>query len=930
MLSETVSFGTSFPSIGGVKIKPLALAISGLLLSTGHAVAEDADPPAMEEVVVTATGTLIRGVAPTGTNVIGMDPGQIKATGAISATEVLQALPQNDSFNDVQFATGASNNTTINRPSLRDIPGGNSGGSPTLVLFDGRRVVGMGVASTTADPDIVPPALIERVEVVADGGSALYGSDAVAGVINFITRKDFEGVQIEARHGSADSYESFDGSITGGINWDGGNAYISLSRSENDALNGDDLGWFKMYPQDQSSLGLSTPARALQCAPGNVSVGGSYYALPYDLNMGAAGTANDCDLVKGMDLYPEVERNSIMFGFNQEVSDGVELAVRGFHMARDISADSGSNFTTVNVSPGDPFYDDYVPDPGTNGQVHSVDVNYGNRIQEIDMETYGIYPTLTVGLANDWQMKLFGSYGVSETEGLTHSAQATAQSNAQAAGLFNPYEPNLSDPEALAAVQNFASYGFSEQELFDVNLIVDGDLFSLPGGEVKLAAGIAYSDQDYKVQKGETVIGAHDTGYSGLTIGGDVIIAPIDALPTVSLDRQVKSAFAELVVPIYGAENARPGIQELTLSLSGRYDDYSDFGDTTNPRFGITWKPVDWLAVRGSWGESFVAPSLANDASTSPSSATFVPGAFLSFLLPPQELIDNGTFPSYVPLSTDTVAVVQGSSPDIESQTATTTSIGFDIQPPAIENLSLSVTWWEVEFEGLIDIPGFTEQQSSWTTFASYKTVRPTQAQIDDLIASVDSTSFVTGNLAEGQVYSIIDVRINNTGDFKTDGLDIGASYFKTVDFGEIDFHLNATYILNREQSAAPGAPFDDLLESDYGKLKATASLGTTIDNFRAQASLRYSDGYDLATPVGVSNQDKVSSYTTLDMFFQYDFKGAGMLEDLSVTLGVNNIFDEEPPEYKVTDTLVLIRNGYANGGTLGRLIQVGFKKTFN
>ena len=223
------------PPASDFALKKLVAAMSCLLLFPTLASGdEEAESPALEEVVI--TGTLVRGTAPVGTNVIDMDPIQIAATGATSATELLQTLPQNASFNNLQISTGASFNVTINRPSLRDVPGGNSGGSPTLVLFDSRRIVGMGAASTTADPDIIPPALIERVEIVPDGGSALYGSDAVAGVINFITKKDFDGVEIEARYGNADNYDTFDGSITAGKSWKGGSAYIAYNHSENNVM----------------------------------------------------------------------------------------------------------------------------------------------------------------------------------------------------------------------------------------------------------------------------------------------------------------------------------------------------------------------------------------------------------------------------------------------------------------------------------------------------------------------------------------------------------------------------------------------------------------------------------------------------------------------------------------------------------------------
>jgi iron complex outermembrane receptor protein len=239
----------------------------------------DAEQPALEEIVV--TGTLLRGLAaPVGTESITMDAQQIQATGAMSGTQILQSIPQNNSFNNLQFATAAANVITINRPNLRDLPQ-TTGASSTLVLLNGHRVVGMGVSTTSPDVDIVPPALLQRVEIVPDGGSAIYGSDAVAGVINFITRKDFEGVEVEARYGDGDHYDATDASVTAGFNWDSGSAYAGYNYSYNSALSGGNLDWVRMYPVNRPDIPLlGQPVTNLGCSPGNVRVNGQSYACP--------------------------------------------------------------------------------------------------------------------------------------------------------------------------------------------------------------------------------------------------------------------------------------------------------------------------------------------------------------------------------------------------------------------------------------------------------------------------------------------------------------------------------------------------------------------------------------------------------------------------------------------------------------------------
>src|SRR5580700_9478594 len=165
--------------------------------------AEDADKsstqdePKLEEIVV--TGTLIRGVAPTGAELISVTPQDIQATGATSTDQLLSSIPQIGNFfnNPPQIASGNNGSLQINRPSIRPLPNPNSAtGALSLVLVDGHRIVGAGVSQSAPDPDVLPTSVIERVEIVPDGGSSIYGADAVGGVINFVTKRHFSGVDV--------------------------------------------------------------------------------------------------------------------------------------------------------------------------------------------------------------------------------------------------------------------------------------------------------------------------------------------------------------------------------------------------------------------------------------------------------------------------------------------------------------------------------------------------------------------------------------------------------------------------------------------------------------------------------------------------------------------------------------------------------------
>src|SRR5882757_3718757 len=165
------------------------------------------DPQAAEDIIV--TGTLLRGVAPVGTNVLGVTRQEILESGAASANDLLASIPQVGNFGTVPVGTGTFG-LPIVRPNIRNLAA--AGGSSTLVLLNGHRMVGAGVLQTSVDPSVLPPEVIDRLEIVPDGGSAIYGSDAIGGVINFITRSHFNGVAASARYGFADNYQTVDGS----------------------------------------------------------------------------------------------------------------------------------------------------------------------------------------------------------------------------------------------------------------------------------------------------------------------------------------------------------------------------------------------------------------------------------------------------------------------------------------------------------------------------------------------------------------------------------------------------------------------------------------------------------------------------------------------------------------------------------------------
>jgi iron complex outermembrane recepter protein len=946
---------------------------ASLLALSVPAYAQDAPAEEGDESDIVVTGTLVRGIAPAGTNVITANAKAIEETGVSSVAQLLQTIPQVGTFNDLQTTAGGSSFVTTNRPNLRNLPGfTTAGSSPTLVLVDGHRVVGAGISVTDPDADIVPPGMIERVEIVPDGGSAIYGSDAVAGVINFITKKKFDGVDVDASYGFADGYHSFDANATIGKTWDRGSVFISYNYAEHSELNGRDRDWV-FYPLatiNGAPGGGSVVATNLRCSPGNVSVG--FVGDPTTaINLAGAGfygltangvrqaTLNQCDPSDDISIYPKERRHSLMAGANFEFSDAVELDLRGFYTNRKTETNGGPFDGSVNFGPAflaqfgfiqSPLFapnsavtgtcpTDVDPGPGVlifnlpcnTFEAQQVFFKFGPQGSVRDrneLSTWGVTPTLTAKLGDNWRAKLLGSYGESTVRLDQFNIDATAINNAATAGLFNPYNPSASNTAALAVLSNLQNFNRVKQSRFNTRLVIDGDLLQLPGGAIKAAFGAEYDETKFNTQfsLGSIVPGTENSGSPAVAVNGTTIVAAYGPARVRRLGRNVKSVFGEIVVPIFGADNATAGLRELTLSLAGRFDDYSDFGGTFNPKIGVTWKPTDWVRLRGAWGKSFVAPSLADFETAAPLTVNFVN---IPFLLPSAALVGttiNGVV--VPPVNNRSQIVLQGNQAGIVSEKATTWSLGADIDVPGIDGLRLSGTYYNIDFKNIFGLPPFTTS-TFYQNFVGTKeiTFLPTQAQVDALIAKADR---VNGTSCAANCYVIVEARKTNLSQVKLSGIDLSLNYIAQTGFGSLDFNFSGNIDLTRDQQSSAGLPFVDQINNNASNFRFRTALGAQIQQLRAQVTWNHRAGYNLVPSVGVgTTQSSVASFNTVDLYFKYEFADEGVLGGLALSLKIDNVFDQDPPRYLLQNDLSRRENGYTNGRTIGRYVQFGIAKKF-
>lgn len=851
------------------------------------------------EIVV--TGTLLRNVVPAGAQAVTLTEQAIKSTGATSTDQVLASIPQISSFGNLQTANAGGTQLTVNRINLRNLPQGVGGGSPTLVLLDGHRMVGAGVKQSYPDPDVIPPALIQRVEVLTDGGSASYGSDAVGGVVNFITKRSFDGVEAALRQGFADSYQSTDINLTVGKAWDKGDVFVGYNFARHDPLFGHDRDYIKNIdyttglPQDRS------------CSPANVIQGGALYAVTNGNSL-TPGTANLCDQSKNKSYYPEETRQSVMGGFHQSLSDSLEFQLKGYYSNRRDVADNGPLQATAAVTSTNP---NYISTGGGSTASQSVLFDFGpaggREVIDTHLWSFGITPSLTWKIGHDWQATALYNYGQSKTTANDPQVNNTLLNADVAAGTINPYNVGASRGDALSQVLNWTNFGIGKDILNNAKLTFDGPLFTLPGGEVRLAVGGEYIREAYK---GTTVTNTLQ----------NVAIAPLN-----SASRNVKSVFGELNVPLVSPSNDIPLIDSLIVAGSIRYDRYSDFGSNVAPNVGVTWKPIDWISLRGRWNKSFQAPSVVQlSQAASPST-----GVFPAFIVSAVPLLKNPA----VPFNGGPIVAVQGTVSPLQPQKAKDYNLGFDISPPVIEGLNLHFTYFNIVYSGQISAPPLGSGPFySVSSFAPLYIMTPTIAQVQSFLTAAGATpsdianAIANVNAQGGNAYVVADIRARNLGISKVNGFDFGFDYHRNVSFGSIDASYSGSFT-NRAVSAADGVNFlPNQAGVDGTRFNSIGRIGANVgENWQGVFTWNHLAGFKLSVPAQLNQMD-VGSFDTFDLFVQYDIKREG-LAPINLSLSINNIFDTSPPLYR--GVAAATAGGYWNGSTIGRLFQLGASVTF-
>jgi iron complex outermembrane recepter protein len=835
--------------------------------SCGLAQAQEAAAPPtaadLDEIVV--TGSRIRGTVPVGSTVTTVSRQDVELAAPVSTAALLQRLPQ-------VFNLGVSENSRGQSGGSGNITYGSSinlrglGPYSTLTLVDGHRAVPQGTTGFAVDPSIIPTVALGRVEVIADGASALYGSDAVAGVVNLVLRRDFEGVEASIRGGAGDQYEERQGSLIGGFGWSGGHLMAAYEYSFHDSLSGLDRDFFR---GDLTARG-GRDFRVVQCNPGNIVVGGVSHAIPAGgVTTATRGqlvpnTTNRCDNAQFQDLLPEQERQSFVTTFDHEFNDRFKIFADAFWSRREFVNHVGAQAAALTVRNVNPYF---VAPPGSTATSVTVNYSFGDQLPTNDTHGFSEAYQGTLGtdinVFGDWNLEVSYSYG-RDTErstsqyGINNAALAAALARTDPATALNPFGTAPNNPAALQDLANqlFIAPGDTHFQGWEAKL--DGPIVNLPGGPLRAAIGYE---------------GQHLTSVSGLISG--TWAAPVRAIPP-EVRRTVNSAYAEVFVPFFGDENARPGLHELVVDLAVRSDHYSDLddGSTINPKYGIDWAPIESLKFRATYGESFRAPTFSQIYGNS--SSLFVQNY--------SDPTRGGAITQGVTLSGGNLA--------LEPETARTYTFGVDVAPS--ENFHVNLTYFHIDYEKQI------------TSYLSDLTILNRESQFDGtgiivrnpdpaFIAALVATKPVRGVLPN-PVTLFVDGRTNNLGTSIAAGYDLAANYgFDAGAAGSFDLGLTSTWFDTYEVAITPSADRVDQLNTIYNPLrfKARASGTWTKGGFLGGLFVNYLNAYDnnLATPV-----EDVDAKTTVDLNLSYTFQGSGFTQGLRVGIDALNVFDQDPP----------------------------------
>jgi iron complex outermembrane receptor protein len=922
---------------------------------------------------VTVTGYIVPRIGEGPEPVTTLDQDFIAKQGDQTVADVLLRLPQNFAGFTPSLNAGES---TAEGGSAVNLYG--LGANATLVLIDGRRQATYPYAQfgteSFVDLNSIPEAAVDRIEILKDGASAIYGSDAIAGVVNIILKDEYNGSDLKFYYGSSGygDYNVYHISAVSGFSEKLGETskvsvlatfdfydqspIESANRSYSSELGHSQFGSYYDQWEDDSTAGYFGDAagNTYTVIPG--TTGPKITKNDFIIN----GDANSLLTVKGLQLVPREERYGTYIKVKYEPTSWLRLYEEfSYQRNEEVNADYASQPTQADPvvipanNPYNPFKIPLFPLGQTLWEV-------GTQTQDAVIKTYRTVTGATLFLPKNWTIDF--SFLYAESDGTAYSSNEVSVSklNQALAGTLPGYVGQFYDPfadqlavnnpnGALANGIRITQYQDVRSSLLTWAVRGGGELIDLPGGPITLGLGLEYRSDDY-VSRVDPYTASFDVVGLGAAINGVG-------------KRYVESAYYELSIPILGQQWSWPGARSLQFVVSERYDNYSDFGSTEKPKFALLFKPFDDLTFRASYSEGYRAPSLTELYS----------GTSFAF--------DNLVDPKNPSLGEQTYEVRTAGNPHLKAET----SYGY--------------------YAGAVWSPGASDPQRSWWGWANgfsayveyFQIQRGNQVSLLDAQQLLNQENDFPGLVVREPNGTIkyIDDPFVNLGETLVDGISFGASYStKAYSWGKIEMETDWTYLYNYAVqnintnsaivsgfgpiSLQPSAVLPEQGSFTLPEIKSTSSIFYSktlfgIDRFRTGLTLNYTgpehdvlDNYygvlggAQVQPNGLVHE--IGSFTTLDWQISYEFgkpveitpetppPGYGKdgkqlageaamapkpegahnswvrywLAGSKITFGINNVFDTPPP---FADTFV----GYdpQTGNPIGRFFYFELEKKF-
>jgi len=824
----------------------IALCLGALVLSPCPVAAADSDEPSHKNSAallleqVTVTGTRL-GTAATGQDVHVYDTPRIEESGQSTVTDFLDTLPE-VSLNSVESSALA---TTVR---LRGAISGSA-----LVLINGRRTQDVTGSAATAgffDLNTIPLPLVKRIEVLPTGSSAIYGGDALAGVVNVVLKSDFTGFTADAGYKFANNTD--EKVFSGAAGWKAGAFSFSIlgSYSDRSPLYGRDRAitanpdYRRFGGPNLGSQFFGAPANVFSVSGNLPGLNSSFAAVPVGSSgigltpadfAATAGMQNTGSFTSYQTLVPQSRRGGVFASVNYRFEAGVELFAELLWSKYRLDSVSTPAFLQLaNVPASNPF------NPfGTAVNVSGI-AQGAQSLSRLTFDDDYLRPLIGArGEFADWHWDLtamdsrdtgaFDIYGQPNTVSLN---AALASSNPGSA--LNPFvDGPMASPALLASIYSNASFTNFTGHADIVNGFVRGPLMELPTGPVDAVLGGEYE-------------------HSKLSRGFET-------------SREAKAVFVELKAPALSRTNDEGAKSELlTLQLAGRYDDYSDFGSQETWQAGFELQPLDGILLRGTHATSFKPPTLYNLAAPSQSSA----------ILPLTDPLRNGQ-PVIVQATT-------GGNPHLAPTTGTSRTLGMAWSP--FSNLNLSMTGWWLNIDNAINLPNPQYIVNNDSLYPGRVIRAPAPPGSVGQITSVD--------------YSYV-----NFGAMREAGVDLNADWGFSTEFGKFTPAIAATYMTEFEGASTPGSSSISRLsrannDSIFApRWKGTASIGWAPDEpFKLWLAGRYIGPYVDYTP-----PRKIGNVWYLDASFEVDLVRALNIEKpplggVKLLVSGTNLADSLPP----------------------------------